>query len=300
MGNTKHAFDQHSKLRVLLKEPLVHFLALGLIIFAVYHVLNSADQPKPDKIVVTRARIEQLSGLFAKTWQRPPTAAELKGLIDDYVKEEILYREALALGLDTDDTVIRRRLRQKMEFLNDSAIGSLTPADKELQVYLKANRSKFAIEPQIAFEQVFLNPARRGDRIEEDAASLLEALNTDAAADATTLGDSSLLPYELGPTSPTEISRTFGPQFAKAINEMAPGPWTGPVKSTFGTHLVRISKREPGRIPALREVRGAVKREWTQAQRKKREAERFTELLKRYEVSIERQPNAAERQEASE
>lgn len=287
-------------LRTLLKEPLVHFLALGLVIFAVYHVLDRSDQPKPDKIVVTQARIEQLSGLFAKTWQRPPTAPELKGLIDDYVKEEILYREALALGLDTDDTVIRRRLRQKMEFLNDAAIGSLTPADEELQAYLNANPSKFEIVPQIAFEQVFLNPKRRGDRIEEDATFLLQTLKNNVSADAATLGDSTMLPYELGPASTRMISRTFGRQFANAINELAPGPWTGPVKSTYGTHLVRIKEREPGRIPALSEVRDAVKREWTQEHRKKREAERFAELLKRYEVSIERQPNAADKSEASE
>ncbi len=286
-------------LRALLKEPLVHFLALGLIIFAVYHLLNRSNQPEPDKIVVTQARIEQLSGLFTKTWQRPPTAAELKGLIDDYVKEEILYREALTLGLDIDDTVIRRRMRQKMEFLSDAVIRSLTPADEELQAYLRANPSKFEIEPQIAFEQVFLNPDRRGDRIEEDAASILEALNSHAPGDATTLGDATLLPYELGATSTKRISQTFGPQFAKAVDLLAPGAWTGPIKSTFGMHLVRVNKREPGRVPALSEVRDAVKREWTQEQRKKLEDKHFAELLKRYKVSIERQPNAAAEPEAS-
>jgi hypothetical protein len=262
-------------------------------------VLNRSNQPKPDKIVVTQARIEQLTGLFAKTWQRPPTAAEIKGLIDDYVKEEILYREALTLGLDIDDTVIRRRMRQKMEFLSDAVIDLLTPADEDLQNYLDANPSKFGKAPQIAFEQVFLNPDSRGDRIEEDAASILEALNSHAPGDATTLGDATLLPYELGATSAKRISRTFGPQFAKAVDLLAPGAWTGPIKSTFGMHLVRVNKREPGRIPALSEVRHAVKREWTQEQRKKLEDKHFAELLKRYKVSIERQPNAAAEPEAS-
>ena len=280
-------------LRALLKEPLVHFLVLGLIIFAVYHALNRSNEPEPDKIVVTQARIEQLAGLFAKTWQRPPIAAELKGLIDDYVKEEILYREALALGLDNDDTVIRRRLRQKMEFLSDTVIGALNPTDEELETYLKSNMSKFELDPQIAFEQVFLNPERRGDQIEEDAASILEALNTNASADAAKLGDATLLPLELDLTSATRISQTFGPQFVKAIDQLAPGAWGAPIKSTFGTHLVRVNKREPGRVPALNEVRAAVKREWATEQRKKLEDRRFTELLKRYDVSIERQPNSA-------
>jgi hypothetical protein len=204
-------------LRALLKEPLVHFLVLGLIIFAVYHALNRSNEQEPDKIVVTQARMEQLAGLFAKTWQRPPTATELKGLIDDYVKEEILYREALALGLDNDDTVIRRRLRQKMEFLSDTVIGALNPTDEELETYLKSNMSKFELDSQIAFEQVFLNPERRGDQIEEDAASILEALNSNASADAAKLGDATLLPLELDLTSATRISQAFGPQFAKAI-----------------------------------------------------------------------------------
>jgi len=279
-------------LRALLKEPLVHFLVLGLIIFAVYHALNRSNEQEPDKIVVTQARIEQLAGLFAKTWQRPPTAAELKGLIDDYVKEEILYREALALGLDNDDTVIRRRLRQKMEFLSDTVIGALNPTDDELETYLKYNMSKFELDPQIAFEQVFLNPERRGDQIEEDAASILEALNSNASADAAKLGDATLLPLELDLTSATRISQTFGPQFAKAIDQLTPGAWGGPIKSTFGTHLVRVNKREPGRVPALSEARAAVKREWATEQRKKLEDKRFAELLKRYDVSIERQPNS--------
>ena len=279
-------------LRALLKEPLVHFLVLGLIIFAVYHALNRSNEQEPDKIVVTQARIEQLAGLFAKTWQRPPTAAELKGLIDDYVKEEILYREALTLGLDNDDTVIRRRLRQKMEFLSDTVIGALNPTNEELETYLKSNMSKFELDPQIAFEQVFLNPERRGDQIEEDAASILEALNSNAAADAAKLGDATLLPLELDLTSATRISQTFGPQFAKAIDQLTPGAWGGPIKSTLGTHLVRVNKRKPGRVPALSEVRAAVKREWATEQRKKLEDKRFAELLKRYDVSIERQLNS--------
>lgn len=278
-------------LRALLKEPLVHFLVLGLIIFAVYHALNRSNEQEPDKIVVTQARMEQLAGLFAKTWQRPPTATELKGLIDDYVKEEILYREALALGLDNDDTVIRRRLRQKMEFLSDTVIGALNPTDEELETYLESNMSKFELDSQIAFEQVFLNPERRGDQIEEDAASILEALNSNASADAANLGDATLLPLELDLTSATRIGQTFGPQFAKAVDQLTPGAWGGPIKSTFGTHLVRVNKREPGRVPALNEVRAAVKREWATEQRKKLEDKRFAELLKRYDVSIERQLN---------
>ena len=280
-------------LKSLLKEPLVHFLALGLVIFAVYHVLNGPDAREPDKIVVSQARIEQLGGLFAKTWQRPPTAQEFKALIDDYVKEEILYREALALGLDKHDTVVRRRLRQKMEFLSDAAIAALSPGDAELETYLKANPAKFEITPRTAFEQIYLNPERRGDDIDDDAASLLEVLNSPSApTDPLTHGDTTMLPSQMELTSSVKIAQTFGPQFAEAMDGLPPGGWTGPVKSTFGTHLVRINKREPGRLPSLSKVRDAVKREWAAERRRELEDERFAELLKRYDISIEQKAAA--------
>lgn len=284
--------------RALLKEPLVHFLGLGLVVFAVYYVLDPPDQPQHDGIVVTQARIEQLAGLFAKTWQRPPTPEQLNGLIDDYVKEEVLYREALALGLDKDDTVVRRRMRQKMEFLSDIVIGILTPTDEELGAYLKANPNKFERDPQIAFEQVFLDPARHGERIDEDVASILEVLRSEPPADAAKQGDATLLPHKLGLTSSTRIGQTFGPEFAQAIVGIEPGAWSEPIKSTFGLHLVRIDKREPGRIPTLSEARDAVKREWAAEQRKELEDKRFAEYLKRYAVSIERQTDPASQQQS--
>ena len=283
-------------LRALLKEPLVHFLGLGLAVFAVYYILDRPDQPQQGEIVVTQARIEQLAGLFAKTWQRPPSAEELKGLIDDYVKEEVLYREALALGLDKDDTVVRRRLRQKMEFLSHMVLGTLTPKDAELDAYLKANPTKFERDPQIAFDQVFLDPARHGERIDEDVASILEVLRSDPSADPATFGDATLLPHELGMTSSTKIGQTFGPEFAQAIIRIEPGAWSDPVKSSFGLHLVRVNAREPGRIPNLDGARDAVKREWMADQRKQLEGKRLAELLKRYDVSIERRPNPASQQ----
>ncbi|MEQ1890112.1 MAG: hypothetical protein ABL951_13185, partial [Alphaproteobacteria bacterium] len=130
-------------LKRLLKEPLLHFLLLALMIFAAYGVLAPPAAEKPDSIIVTASRIEQLAAVFARTWQRPAATEELKGLIDDYVKEEIYVREALALGLDKDDTVVRRRLRLKMEFLHDTEIDALAPSDAELDVYLKAHAGVF-------------------------------------------------------------------------------------------------------------------------------------------------------------
>ena len=273
-------------LRRLLKEPLVHFVILALAIFAVYRVVKPSEAGKPDRIIVTDPKMEQMAAFFAKTWQREPTAAELKGLIDDYVKEEIFVREALALGIDKDDTVIRRRLRSKMEFLIDAASEALTPTDAELNAYLKANPGKFEIDPVIAFQQIYLNPERRGDRIDQDAASILEALLSGATADPAKLGDATLLPSELSATSQTSISRIFGREFALAIGNARSGRWSGPIKSTFGLHIIRVTDYMAGRIPNLDEIRDVVAREWANDTRKALQDVRLEGLLKRYEVII--------------
>ena len=158
----------------LLQEPLIHFTIFALLIFGAYALISPQRENAPDQILVTAAKIDQIASLFAKTWQRQPTVVELKGLVDDYVKEEIYYREAKELGLDTDDTVIRRRLRLKMEFLNDAAVDSLSPSDAELEKYLKVNASKFEIDATMAFQQIFLNPDRHGDKIDQDAVAILQ------------------------------------------------------------------------------------------------------------------------------
>jgi PPIC-type PPIASE domain len=260
---------------------------LALVIFAAYGLLNRGGAQAPDSIVVTAPKIEQLASVFGKTWQRPPTAEELKGLIDDYVKEEIYVREALALGLDKDDTVIRSRLRLKMEFLSDAVVDALAPTDGELDAYLKAHPTIFEVEPMLAFQQVFLNPERRGDKTNEDAASILEILTNNPATDAMKFGDVSLLPAELPLTAKTSIGQTIGADFAEALDKATPGQWMGPITSTFGLHVVRVSERRPGRLPALNEVRDTVAREWANDKRKELEARRLEELLKRYEVTIE-------------
>ncbi|TAY08749.1 peptidyl-prolyl cis-trans isomerase (plasmid) [Rhizobium leguminosarum] len=270
-----------------MREPLVHFLALALLVFAAYGLFGADADDKTDSIVVTAPKIEQMAAVFAGTWQRPPTAEELKALIDDYVKEEILVRQALELGLDRDDTVVRRRLRQKMEFLNVADAEALAPTDAELDAYLKANAAMFQIGSMLGFQQVYFNPQRRGDTTAQDAASVLEALLTDSATDRTLFGDPTLLPPDLPLSSKTSIGQTFGADFAEELDKIPAGQWTGPVNSSFGLHLIRVTERVPGRVPTLDEVRDGVAREWTNARRKELENQRFAELLRRYVVSVE-------------
>jgi hypothetical protein len=277
----------------VLREPLVHFLALALAIFMLYGALNRSVSVTPGRIVVTQARIEHIATLFARTWQRPPSASELKGLIDDYVKDEVYYREALKLGLEADDTVIRRRLRQKMEFLSDAANEILNPTERELAEYLNAHAEEFFVEPAIAFRQIYLNSERRGDKTNEDAKAALEALRSNSSLDPASVGDTTLLPFELPLTSKTSVSQTFGPAFAEEITKSAPGNWVGPIKSAFGVHLVRVQEISPGRAPTLVEVREAVQRDWASEKRRTLAERRFDELLQQYDVTFESVPKAA-------
>ena len=276
-------------MRRFLTEPLLHFLALALAIFALYGALNRNAAPPGEDIVVTGAKIEQLAGLFARTRQRPPTASEVKGLIDDHVKEEILYREALALGLDKDDTIIRRRLRLKMEFLSQAQAEAATPSEAELEAYLKGNPDRFLIEPKVAFRQIFVSPARRGTAIEQDVASLLEILRAKPDAALAPLGDPTILPTDLPLTRKGSIGQIFGEPFADAVTAADPGIWVGPVKSSFGLHIVRVDESVPGRPARLDEARDAVARAWVNDRRLQAEEAQFAERLKRYRVRIETQ-----------
>jgi PPIC-type PPIASE domain len=274
-------------LRRIVKEPLLHFAVMAAMILAVYSLIENQETNAPDRITVTASRIEHLASVFAKTWQRPPNEKELKGLIDDYVKEEIYSREAVKMALDRDDTIIRRRLRQKMEFLNEVAADQLVPTDAELATYLSDHQKDFEIDPAVAFEQVFLNSQRHGDRIEQEAGSVLEVLMTTPEVDTSTLGDPTMLPPEVPLSSKTIIAQTFGAAFADAIIGQTPKQWAGPFKSEFGLHLVRVTEHKAGTVPELSEVRDVVQREWKNAKRRELEDARLKELLKFYDVTIE-------------
>jgi hypothetical protein len=280
----------------LLKEPLLHFLLLGAGLFLAYSLMpKGPGNGEPRKIVVTQGQIEHLATGFAKTWQRAPTAHELEGLIRDWVREEVYSREAVALGLDRDDAVIRRRLRQKMEFISDDIVAQTEPSDSDLTAYLRAHPDSFRVEQRITFRQVYLNPEKHGDNFARDAAQLLAQLNeADNKSDASALGDSVLLDRQFTAMPVSEVAKQFGEKFAAQLNELPPGQWQGPVESGYGVHLVFVSERTEGRLPALAEVRDAVRREWTNAQRLEANEQFYQAMLKHYVVSIERPQAAAE------
>ncbi len=270
-----------------LREPLLHFTLLGALIFAAYALVARHDASGPDEIVVTQTQLAMLATTFAGTWQRAPTADEMDGLIHDYVREEIAAREAVALGLDRDDIVIRRRLRQKLEFISEDLTSRAEPSERDLEAYLAAHESVFRTEQRLTFVQVYLDPQRHGDRLTRDADALLANLTADPNVDAQALGDSLLLGSHFDALPSSEVAREFGEDFAKQVAVLPVGRWQGPVQSGYGTHLVHVIDRDEGRTPPLAECRDAVKREWSNAQRTEASEAFYRALLERYSVRIE-------------
>ena len=272
----------------LLREPLFHFLLAGIALFLLYDVIRGGESDAPREIVITEARVEALAENFATVWMRPPTPQEIKGLIDDYVAEEIFYREGVAMGLDQDDTVIRRRLRQKMEFIAEDAATAIEPSDEQLQAYLAQHAAKFVSPTEVTFVQVYLNTERRGDSARADAEKLLAELQAGGGpGNPVDAGDPTLLPAGMQAASPQAIANAFGNDFATAIEEAPVGQWSGPLQSGFGLHLVRVDERVAGALPAFEEIRPIVLREW-QSEQRTESNERFLDGLRaKYEVRIE-------------
>jgi hypothetical protein len=268
------------------REPLLHFLVLGAVLFWLAGALGDPAQGRRDRIVLSAGDVEQIAAGFERTWQRPPTQAELAGLLEDRVREEIFYREALALGLDRDDTIVRRRMRQKMEFLSED-LAALEPGDADLEAWLAANPDAFRQEPRVAFRQIYLSRDRRGASVQGDAERLVAELRAqDGTVDLATRGDPLPLPAESDGLSASEASRLFGAAFAARLLELEPGRWEGPVESAYGLHAVFVRERVPGRDPALAEVRDAVAREWQAERRRQAREDSYRALRSRYEVEI--------------
>jgi len=271
----------------LLREPVLQFLALGAMLFALYGLAGKRSAEAPEKIVVSASRVANLGDGFARTWRRLPNEQELQALIEDYVRDEVFYREGRAAGLDRDDVIIRRRVRQKMEFLADD-MSVPEPSDEQLAAYLASNPERFRAEDQLTFHQVFLSATRRANTIDSDSKQIASILaRADGAVDATVLGDPFLLGEEFRNVSPSKVTSIFGESFAKQISVMEKGRWQGPISSGFGQHFVFISEWVSGNLPPLDAVRPIVHREWTNARRLEAEQKLYASLRSRYEIVVE-------------
>jgi hypothetical protein len=268
--------------RRLLHEPLLHFLLLGALLFGLYGWLNSTAQQAPDEIVLTRGQLHSLQAQFRRTWQRPPRPEELQALVDSWVREEIFYREGLAMGLDRDDPVVRRRVAQKLEFIADDS-GAAAPTDAELQAWLDAHAERYRVEPRYTLSQLYFDAARHGDRLYAELARARRALDQGRAAE----GDATLLPPALQRATATQVQRIFGESFAEALAALPVDSWHGPVRSTFGVHLVRLSASEPARPATLAEARAEAESDFLQHRAARASAARYQALRARYAVRVD-------------
>lgn len=289
-AETAHVADpQHPRpAQAWWQEPLLHFLLIGAALFVAYRLMSGGESTAPREIVITESRVEALAENFARTWMRPPTAQELRGLVNDYIAEEVYYREAIAMGLDRDDTVIRRRLRQKMEFISEDVAASVEPSGAQLQAYLDQHAEKFLEPPRISFQQVFLSIERRGEGARGEAERILgELVAGRGPGNPQELGDPTLLPPAMQAATPQEIANTFGTEFAQQVEEAPFGQWSGPLTSGFGLHLVKVDEREAGSQPTLAEIRPIVLREWQAEQQQEANAAFLAQLRAKYEVRVE-------------
>ena len=266
-----------------LREPLVHFLGLGAALFLAFGLTQERGGKAPNRILVDASQVAQLAAQFSRTWLRPPTQEELTGLIESHVRDEVYYREALAMGLDQSDPVIRRRMRQKLEFILEDLTAE-EPADEVLTAFLQQHPDRFQVEPRVSFRQLYLNPERRRD-LDGDAEKMLQRLHAGAAPES--VGDPTLVQYEYILATQSEIARSFGETFALDVVELAPGAWTGPIHSGLGAHLVLVTERKDGRLPELAEVRSQVEREYLAQRRQALKDMAYQKLRAAYEVIIE-------------
>jgi parvulin-like peptidyl-prolyl isomerase len=281
------------KLSSLLSNPLLQFFVAGAVIFALYAWRGEAlEQGAQDRIVITQAEQRNLASLFEKTWRRSPTEDERKGLFEERLQQELLYREALALGLDKDDVVIRRRLAQKIEFIVDDMAAGRSPTDEELGAFLKQNEERYATEPKVSFRQVYLSAERRGPALIEDANRILTELQT--GADPLSFGDPTVLPQSMRASALSSVERVFGKEFSAALADAPIGSWIGPVQSTFGAHLVQLLERQAGQAATLDTARAQLERDWREAERQRAKDAYIKTLKDKYSISIEPGPGATE------
>ncbi len=268
----------------LLKEPFLHFLALGGVLFAIYAVFGPPGDaaPAPRAIIVDAARIDRLAARFEADRRRPPTDEELDALIEEHLREEVLYREALALGLDRDDPVIRRRLRGKMERIAAAGADLRAPDDAELTAWLTAHPDDYALAERISFRQILLGEAPTAAEIAAARSALAAA--PDAWRD---LGKPSLAPASVTLESRRQVDALFGPGFFERLAAAAPGEWAGPLRSVHGAHLAIVDEVAPGRAARLDEVRDAVLRDWRAARAEEMRKAQYEALAARYRIVVE-------------
>ncbi|MDH3734864.1 MAG: peptidylprolyl isomerase [Gemmatimonadota bacterium] len=272
-----------------LREPLVHFLLIGAALFAIGALRGETSSVEPvRRIVVDSGQIVSLIEGWRRTWQRPPTESELRGLVDDFLQEEIYYREAIALGLDRDDVIIRRRLRQKVEMLSSDISQVIDPTDDDLRAFLDQNAEDYRRETLYTLAHRYFNADRRGESAYSDAEAATSRLEGFDGGDAVSpVGDRLPLPQAFERATGQDVATAFGSEFADGVAGLEIGAWQGPIRSGFGFHVVYVAERVDGQIPSLDEIRFEVERDWRFARERQMEEELFAGLRDQYLISVQ-------------
>jgi peptidyl-prolyl cis-trans isomerase C len=281
---------QSSRLRRFLREPLLHFLLIGAALFAIYHRLNPnvTNTDSSHRIVLTNDDLHQLEITWMAQWRRPPTEDEMRRLIEDNVREEVLYREALALGFDRGDTIVRRRMAQKMEFLSDDVSALREPTLDELKSWYAQNGSIFSHAARISFRHIYFSPDKRGSQAQTAAESAFQKIaNKGDATEQVPSGDRFMFQDYYRDSTADQVANIFGNQFADAVLKIEPGAWSDPIASGYGWHLVWVDSITPRRVPQFEEVDLAqIKSQWMSAQRIETKRDLFKAMRARYQVVL--------------
>jgi hypothetical protein len=280
----------------ILREPLLHFFLIGAAIYAAYGFYGAPDQAAMDddrRIVVDEERVDGFIASWQARMYRPPTQEELNGLIERYIRESIYYQEAVAMGLDQDDPVTRRRMAQKLEFLTRDVAALNQPADGELERFFEQNADRYKSPDLITFTHIFLDPDRRGDATLDDANKLLADLQASGAPGtaAAEKGDLSMLPNDFFRQPELQVSKSFGSGFAASVMTLEPGRWHGPVLSGYGIHLVYVFELEDAPVPAFEQVKDRVLQDWQDRQQEIVDEEFYKALKRKYEIVVEGVPS---------
>src|SRR6476659_5707563 len=271
-------------IRTLLGEPMLHFVLIGIALFGVYRWVAPGDAGGR-RIVITQGVIDDLVTQHVAARGREPSTPELNRLIEAYVRDEILYREGVRLGLERDDIVVKSRVRQKIEMIAEEDASTGAPTDADLSAYLTANQARFVQPAILTFEQVFIGASTSGLGVVQAVAVTGAALRT--GADPEELGKPTLLPHRMTRTPADLVARDFGASFAATLEKVPVGEWVVPIDSRFGAHYVRVSDRTPAVAPPLAAVRDQVVREWENERRRHARNDAYAKMRGEYQVSIE-------------
>lgn len=274
-----------------LREPLFHFILIGGALFAVHNALRSGSEDS-NQIVLTPHDLEQMTVMWRAQGRPAPTPEEMRSLLETRIREEVLFREALAMGLDKDDTIVKRRMVQKMEFLAEDLSALREPGQQELKEWFAQNAERFASPARVSFRHLYFSLDKRGEHTRAAAESALQKLagKPSDAAEASDLADLFMLQDEYGDRSMDDVARTFGPGFARSVFAGKPGAWQGPVESGYGWHLVFVNSITPMRIPEFEEVEAEVKSQWVFVQREATKRRMYEEMKSRYEIVVPQPP----------